>query len=129
MYESGESGMAIPQPWVIISTVNHHVLAVQKFTLKRILGYSYDRSLEYFSQDVIEGGTDIEWLKFELTKCLTKEDWKIYHNVSSTVKPVLRDHSEENAKVVSYSRWSFNTGSMIQLKNNVVIDRCYSTTS
>jgi hypothetical protein len=47
----------------------------------------------------------------------------------STVKPVLRDHSGENAKVVSYSRWSFNTGSMIQLKNNVVIDRCYSTTS
>ena len=46
-----------------------------------------------------------------------------------TVKPVLRDHSGENAKVVSYSRWSFNTGSTIQLKNNVVIDYCYSTTS
>ena len=38
-----------------------------------------------------------------------------------TVKPVLRDHSGEIAKVVSYSRWSFNTGSTIQLKNNVVI--------
>jgi hypothetical protein len=46
-----------------------------------------------------------------------------------TVKPVLRDHSGENAKVVSYSWWSFNTGSTIQLKNNVVIDHCYSTTS
>jgi hypothetical protein len=50
------------------------------------------------------------------------------HN-QSTVKPVLRDHSGENAKVDSYSRWSFNTGSTIQLKNNVVIDRCYSTMS
>ena len=47
----------------------------------------------------------------------------------NTVTPALRDHSGENAKVVSYSRWSFNTGSTIQLKNNVVIDRCYSTTS
>ena len=47
---------------------------------------------------------------------------------TDTVKPVLRDHSGEKAKVVSYSRWSFNTGSTIQLKNNVVIHRCYSTT-
>jgi hypothetical protein len=50
----------------------------------------------------------------------------LYIVVKTTVKPVLRDHSGENAKVVSYSRWSFNTGST---KNNVVIDRCYSTTS
>ena len=43
-----------------------------------------------------------------------------------TVKPVFRDHPSEVTKVVSYSRWSLNTGSFKLIEEGGIVSEQWS---